>query len=232
MQRAAGLERGFRETNDKSALPRGSWHFSFGLLPFSVLRLALPMASDDWPALDVALVAAPGAEREHLWRRAVFTAPWLAQWLYSAAQLARARAHLTDAAARPPQVFPGVIQIGSWHRWRLTHQGSQYSGSAPTVREAALARDDEMRRLGVDKKYWTFSYDGVLPVLNQARVPRGKAGVNFELHAAAGCLRRAAWTARTRAAARTPLSSGTRQSWRCANSGAHPQAGRTKPPQP
>ena len=53
-------------------------------------------------------------------------------------------------------------------------------------RTAALGRDEELRRLGVDKKYWTFSYDGGLPVLNAARVPRGKAGVNFELHAAAG----------------------------------------------
>jgi hypothetical protein len=43
-----------------------------------------------------------------------------------------------------------------------------------------------MRRLGVDKKHLTFNYDGGLPVLNSARVPRGSAAVNFELHAAAG----------------------------------------------
>ena len=140
---------------------------------------------DDWPALGVALAAALGAEREHLWRRAVFSEPQLVQWRYGATLLARARALLAAAAVRPPPEFPGVHVRGSLHKWVLWHAGVRHRGSAPSAREAALARDEEMRRLGVDKKHLTFSYDNQLPVLNQARVPRGTAGVNFELHAAA-----------------------------------------------
>ena len=141
---------------------------------------------DDWPALAAALVAADPAEQERLLRRAVFRDPWLVQWHFSALPLARARAYLAAAAARPPPEFPGVYLRGSVHRWEFRHAGSKHSGTAPSAREAALARDEELRRLGVDKRHWTFSHDGGLPVLNQARVPRGSAGVNFELHAAAG----------------------------------------------
>ena len=97
-----------------------------------------------------------------------------------------ARARLAAAAARPPPEFRGVHMRGSLYQWKLHHAGGRHWGSAPSERAAALARDDEMRRLGVDKRHWTFSDDSQLPVLNQARVPRGSAGVNFELHAAAG----------------------------------------------
>jgi hypothetical protein len=143
------------------------------------------MALDDWPALDVALAAAPAAEREHLLRAAFFRDPILAQWRYHSVLLARARAHLAAAAARPPREFPYVSQVRSWYSWQFRYRESLHGGSAPTARQAALDCDDEMRRLGVDKKYWTFSYDGGVPVRNQARVPRGPSGVNFELHAAA-----------------------------------------------
>ncbi len=141
---------------------------------------------DDWLALAAALAGADAAVQERLLRRAVFSEPWLVQWQYPALLLARARALLAAAAARPPPEFPGVRYAGSVHRWQLGHAGARLSGCAPSAREAALARDDEMRRLGVEKKHLTFSYDGGLPVLNQARVPCGSAGVNFKLHAAAG----------------------------------------------
>jgi hypothetical protein len=71
------------------------------------------------------------------------------------------------------------------HGGRYGQAGSIRRASS-SAREAALVRDAELRRLGVDKKHWTFSYDSGLPVLNSARVPRGPFGVKFELHAAAG----------------------------------------------
>ena len=145
------------------------------------------MASNDWAALASAQAAAPAAEWEHLWRRAVFTDPWLVQWRHPAAMLARARALLAAAAARPPPEYPGVCRRGSSYCWQFYHEGSKrHGGGLATAREAALARDDELRKAGVDKQHLTFSYDGGVPVLNQARVPRGTAGVHFELRPAAG----------------------------------------------
>ena len=66
------------------------------------------MASDDWPALHVALAAAPAAERERLFRTAIFRDPVLAQWRYHALLLARARALLAADGARPRREFPRV----------------------------------------------------------------------------------------------------------------------------
>ena len=142
--------------------------------------------ADDWPALRTALDDAAAAVQEQLLRAAFFRDPWLVQWRFSAPLLARARARMAAAAARPPPEYPGVSQVGSSYNWKLKHGGRWHRGSAPTARDAALGRDEAMRCLGVDKEHWIFNYDGGLPVLNSARVPRGSAGVNFELHAAAG----------------------------------------------
>ena len=95
----------------RSSLNDATWPFTAGRPPFlfsATLRLALPMALDDWPALHVALAAAPAAERERLSRACRSVPP--ARGLYRGARrVLRLPSRRDDRAGTLAQRGTGVV---------------------------------------------------------------------------------------------------------------------------